>query len=70
MQVLELKFTTVDCSSCTDTIQEYLLDNKSILDIDFDILEQTGTISYDENLVSEKEILKKLKKIGYPAYVI
>lgn len=67
---LNVKFTNLDCSMCEDSIQKSLVDNQKIFSIEFDLLEQTGEISFDEKLITEKEILKKIRKIGYKAYVI
>lgn len=52
---------------CIKTIKNLLSDLNGIINVDINLKDNTGIITYDENILNEKDILKNEAFELYPA---
>ncbi len=68
--IIKLKFKKLDCDSCWKSIENELLKHEAITPLYYDILDQTGSIEFDENKYELEDVVEILKKIGWKSEVI
>lgn len=59
------KIQGMHCASCATMIDLDLEDLKGIISAKTDYAKSELSVEYDENLISEKEIIASIKKSGY-----
>ncbi|MDK2790128.1 MAG: copper chaperone [Methanothermococcus sp.] len=67
MKELELKISGMSCHMCVNTIKGLLSEVDGIIDVDINLEKGIGVIKYDENKITEDEILKNEAFELYPA---
>ncbi len=65
---VKLKIDGMTCESCAGIIQEKLLNTKGVVKADISYKDGTGTVIYDPDLISVKQIVERIKP--YTATVI
>ncbi|MBA2862190.1 heavy-metal-associated domain-containing protein [Methanococcus maripaludis] len=58
MKELKLKISGMSCQMCVKTIKNLLSELEGIINIVINLQDGIGIITYDEKIVTEKEILK------------
>lgn len=69
MKKLKLKITGMHCTSCAMSIDFDLEDLNGVKNATTNYAKQECEVEFDENLVSEKEILEQVAKTGYKAEI-
>jgi copper chaperone CopZ len=69
MKNIELNIKGMHCKSCTILVKESLADIKGVKDVSVDLQKGKATVSFDEKLVKEKQLIDAVKKEGYDARV-
>jgi len=67
MKKIELDIKGMHCSSCTTLVKEALTDTKGVKDANVDLKAARATVSFDEKLVNEKQLIEAVRKEGYDA---
>jgi copper chaperone CopZ len=67
LKELNLKLSNMSCQMCIKTIKNLLSDLNGIINVDINLKDNTGIITYDENILNEKDILKNEAFELYPA---
>ena len=67
MKELKLKIRGMSCNMCVKTIKNLLSELDGIIDVDIDLEGGTGIIKYDENKITENDILNNEAFELYPA---
>ena len=67
MKKVELNIKGMHCKSCTVLVQEALADVKGVKTVAVDLQKEKATVSYDELLVKEKQLIDAVRKEGYDA---
>jgi len=67
MKELKLKINGMSCNMCVKTIKNLLSELDGIIDVDIDLEEGVGIIKYDENIITENDILNNEAFELYPA---
>ena len=69
MKTQTLKITGMHCVSCTINIDGELEDTKGVKEANTNFIKAQTVIVYDETLVTDKEIIKIIKNLGYDAQI-
>ncbi|CAF30720.1 heavy-metal transport ATPase related protein [Methanococcus maripaludis S2] len=67
MEELKLKISGMSCQMCVKTIKNLLSELEGIINVDIDLEAGLGTVTYDEKILNEEEILKNEAFELYPA---
>lgn len=67
MKTITLKITGMHCVSCTMNIDGELEDTKGVKESSTNFIKAKTVVSYDETLVTDKDIIKIIKTAGYDA---
>ena len=57
----------MSCINCSNSIKHTLSKTKGVLFVDVNFGSNIMIIEYEENIISEKEIIKIVKKLGFKA---
>lgn len=69
MKKIELNIKGMHCSSCPILVKEVLTDTKGVKDAAVDLKTAKAVVSFDEKLVTEKQLIEAIRKEGYDARV-
>lgn len=61
--------TGMSCSACSANIEKTLLKQSGVEKAEVNLLSNSMQVSYDENIISEAQIIKAVETIGYGASV-
>ncbi len=64
---LKLRVEDIDCPGCATDMESVLLQLDGILKVNANYAEETMTVSYDSNLISDKEIISTIRRMGFNA---
>jgi len=64
------KVSGMTCVNCQRTIQIGLKKTKGVEDIDVSLVLERAIVSFDENTLSKEDIIKKIRELGYDAFVV
>ena len=64
------KISGMTCVNCQRTIQIGLKKTKGVEDVDVSLVLERAIVSFDENILSKEDIVKKIKELGYDATVV
>ncbi|GAB6077514.1 heavy metal translocating P-type ATPase [Hydrogenobaculum acidophilum] len=64
------KISGMTCVNCQRTIQIGLKKTKGVEDVDVSLVLERAIVSFDENVLSKEDIVKKIKELGYDASVV
>jgi copper chaperone CopZ len=67
MKNVEFTIKGMHCPSCTVLVKEALTDTNGVKDAKVDLKSAKATVSFDEKLVAEKQLIDAIKKEGYEA---
>jgi len=67
MKKTEISIKGMHCNSCTTMVKEALTDTKGVKDASVDLKSAKAVISFDEKIVTEKQLIDAIKKEGYDA---
>jgi len=67
MKKIELNIKGMHCASCPILVKEVLIDTKGVKDANVDLKTAKATVSFDEKLVTEKQLIDAIRKEGYDA---
>jgi len=67
MKKTEISIKGMHCSSCTTMVKEALTDTNGVKDATVDLKTAKAVVSFDEKLVTEKQLIDIIKKEGYDA---
>lgn len=65
MKDITIKISNMTCNGCIKSIKENI--SSKLESIDIDLITKIGKLQYDENTISEEEILRYLDLFGYPS---
>jgi copper ion binding protein len=65
MKNIELRIKGMHCKSCVMLVKEALTDIKGVKDASVDLEKGKASVSYDEKLVKEKQLVDAIEKEGY-----
>ncbi|MGV8172395.1 MAG: heavy-metal-associated domain-containing protein [Candidatus Woesearchaeota archaeon] len=65
MTRIELKIRGMHCKSCVMLVKEVLTEIKGVKEATIDLEKGKASISYDEKLVKEKQLVDAIEKEGY-----
>jgi copper chaperone CopZ len=63
----EFHITGMHCDSCAALIKETLEETAGVQSADVNFGGKTAIVSFDQNVVQEKTIIKKIQDLGYNA---
>ncbi len=69
MKTQTLKITGMHCVSCTINIDGQLEDTKGVKEANTNFIKAQTVVTYDETQLSDKEIIKIIKNLGYDAQI-
>lgn len=69
MKTQTLKITGMHCVSCTINIDGELEDTKGVKEANTNFIKAQTVVTYDEAQLSDKEIIKIIKDLGYDAQI-
>ena len=69
MKTQTLKITGMHCVSCTINIDGELEDTKGVKEANTNFIKAQTVVTYDETQLSDKEIVKIIKDLGYDAQI-
>lgn len=69
MKTQTLKITGMHCVSCTINIDGELEDTKGVKEANTNFIKAQTIVTYDETQLSDKEIIKIIKDLGYDAQI-
>ncbi len=69
MKTQTLKITGMHCVSCTMNIDGQLEDTKGVKEANTNFIKAQTVVTYDETQLSDKEIIKIIKDLGYDAQI-
>lgn len=69
MKTQTLKITGMHCVSCTINIDGELEDTKGVQEANTNFVKAQTTVTYDETIVEDKDIIKIIKNLGYDAQI-
>lgn len=69
MKTQTLKITGMHCVSCTINIDGELEDTKGVKEANTNFIKAQTVVTYDETQLSDKEIIKIIKDLGYDAQI-
>ncbi len=64
---LKLKVEDIDCPGCATDMESVLLQLDGILKVNANYAEETMTVDYDADIMSDKEIISAIRRIGFNA---
>ncbi|ACG58250.1 heavy metal translocating P-type ATPase [Hydrogenobaculum sp. Y04AAS1] len=64
------KISGMTCVNCQRTIQIGLKKTKGVEDVDVSLVLERAIVSFDENILSKEDVVKKIKELGYEAQVV
>ncbi len=67
MKTIKLNLKGMSCASCAQTIDATLKRVEGVHDATVNIANDTGTVSFDETVLTPEEIIKAIKDSGYDA---
>ncbi|AEH06026.1 heavy-metal-associated domain-containing protein [Methanothermococcus okinawensis] len=67
MKELKLKISGMSCNMCVKSIKNLLSELDGIIDVGIDLEGGIGIIKYDENIITENDILNSEAFELYPA---
>lgn len=67
MKKVEFSIKGMHCNSCTTMVKEALKDTKGVKDASVDLKTAKAVVSFDEKVVTEKQLIDAIKKEGYDA---
>lgn len=65
----ELKIDGMTCAACSGRIERVLAKTDGIEEINVNLTTETATVSFDQKLITNDEIIDKIKKMGFGAEV-
>jgi copper chaperone CopZ len=65
MKDIELKLKGMHCKSCVMLVNEALIDIKGVKSANAELEKSNVKISFDDNLVKEKQLIDAIEKEGY-----
>lgn len=65
----ELKIDGMTCAACSGRIERVLAKTDGIEEINVNLTTETATVSFDQNVITNDEIIDKIKKMGFGAEV-
>ena len=65
----ELKIDGMTCAACSGRIERVLAKTNGIEEINVNLTTETATVSFDQTLITNDEIINKIKKMGFGAEV-
>ena len=65
----ELKIDGMTCAACSGGIERVLAKTDGIEEINVNLTTETATVSFDQKLITNDEIIDKIKKMGFGAEV-
>jgi copper chaperone CopZ len=65
LKISIMPVTGLTCSNCAKTIETNVLKQKGITSANVDFASEKLTISFDPVLISEKEVISCVRRIGY-----
>ncbi len=68
--VIKLKFKKLDCDSCWHSIETELLKHEGVTPLYYDLLDQVGSIEFDDSKYKPEDIVDILKKIGWKSEIV
>jgi Cu+-exporting ATPase len=63
----EFHITGMHCDSCASLIKETLEETAGVRDADVNFGGKTAVVNFDQNVVQQKTIVKKIQDLGYNA---
>ncbi|MGM8215517.1 heavy metal translocating P-type ATPase [Bacillaceae bacterium W0354] len=66
---VELDIHGMTCAACSNRIEKVLSKMPGISQVNINLATESGTITYTPGLVSVDDVLEKVKKIGYEAFI-
>ena len=69
MKTIKLKIDGMSCASCVNNIETALNKAAGVSEATINIANETGKVAFDENKLSESDILEIVKNSGYEAVV-
>lgn len=69
MKKTTLSIKGMHCNSCAVLIKDALDEHKGVSSANVDLKKNTATVSFDEKLTNEKELIKVIKAEGYDASI-
>ncbi len=69
MKTIRLNIEGMSCASCVNTIESALGKTDGVREARIHITNDTGTVVFDENTLTEQDVLDVVKKSGYTAAV-
>jgi copper chaperone CopZ len=67
MKKIELNIKGMHCQSCVVLVKEALTDTKGVKDASVDLKTAKASVSFDEKLVTDKQLIEAVRKEGYDA---
>ncbi|MGC9143437.1 heavy metal translocating P-type ATPase [Hydrogenobaculum sp.] len=64
------KISGMTCVNCQRTIQIGLKKTKGVEDVDVSLVLERAIVSFDENILTKDDIVKRIKELGYDATVV
>ncbi len=65
MKTLKLKIDGMSCASCVNTVETSLNKTEGVNEARVNITNDTGTVTYDDTIISEDEVMKVIRDSGY-----
>ena len=62
---LEIPIKGMDCASCASRIEKHLSSQSGIKKASINFATSKASVNYDENIISQKQIIEKIKELGY-----
>jgi copper chaperone CopZ len=69
MKNIELSIKGMHCASCTTLVKEALTETKGVKDATVDLKTAKAKVSFDEKLITEKQLIEIIRKEGYDARI-
>lgn len=66
----EFKVTGMTCQHCVANVEKGLTGLAGVEKVKINLKKEKAVVKYDENQVSENEIVAKVKEVGYEAEVV
>ena len=69
MKKIELTIEGMHCGSCATGIQMLVSQMEGVASIFVDYENKKGTVEFDEEKVSQEQIIKEIEKLGYKVII-
>lgn len=70
MKIIQLQITGIHCASCVNVIEKSLKKHDGIQIANVNFALEQASVGYDENILSDSEVIEVIKKAGYQAEII